>query len=214
MPFRWDCNVSRSEFQPTEDRDQYSRLTELMFGEAHRLNSIVEQFLSLARPIEIKAEALPVPEILKELAALQESDARESNVQIQVIAAPNLPPLTADPSHLTQVLLNLMLNGIASDARRRNIDTGGENVERQFSHRRDGYRKRDYARIICGEFLSLTSRPRRRAPGWVWRSRAGLSKLTAERLRFLTKRAADVASRFPCRSTVRRCKCPIVFIFW
>jgi signal transduction histidine kinase len=66
----------------------------------------------LARPVKIKAEALPVPEILKELAALQESRARESNVQIQINAARNLPPLSADPSHLTQVLLNLMLNGL------------------------------------------------------------------------------------------------------
>ena len=100
------------EFQPTDDPDQYSRLTELMLGEVHRLNLIVEQFLSLARPIEIKAEALPLAEILKELAALQESHARQSNVQIEIIAAPNLPSLTADPSYLTQVLLNLMLNGL------------------------------------------------------------------------------------------------------
>jgi signal transduction histidine kinase len=102
----------KMEFQPDEDRDEYSHLTELLLGEARRINSIVEQFLSLARPIEIKAEALPLQEILKELAALQEEHARESNVRIQVITAPNLPPLTADPSHLTQVLLNLMLNGI------------------------------------------------------------------------------------------------------
>jgi len=33
-------------------------------------------------------------------------------VRIHVIAAPNLPALKADPSHLTQVLLNLMLNGL------------------------------------------------------------------------------------------------------
>jgi signal transduction histidine kinase len=100
------------EFQPTDDPGQYSRLTELMLGEVHRLNSIVEQFLSLARPIEINAEALPLQEILKELAELQKDHARESNVRIRVIAAPNLPPLKADPSHLTQVLLNLMLNGL------------------------------------------------------------------------------------------------------
>jgi signal transduction histidine kinase len=100
------------EFHPTDDRDQYFHLTELMFGEVHRLNSIVEQFLSLARPVEIKAEALPLTEILKELAALEDSDAQRSNVRIRVIAAPDLPPLKADPSHLTQVLLNLMLNGL------------------------------------------------------------------------------------------------------
>jgi two-component system sensor histidine kinase HydH len=100
------------EFQPTEDRDQYSHLNELMLGEARRLNSIVEQFLSLARPVEVKAETLPLQEILKELAALEESHARQSNVQIRVVAAPNLPALKADPNHLTQVLLNLMLNGL------------------------------------------------------------------------------------------------------
>jgi signal transduction histidine kinase len=100
------------EFQPTDDQEDYSRLTELMLGEAHRLNSIVQQFLSLARPVEIKAEVFPLPEVLKELAALEDSDAKRSQVQIRVIAAPNLPPLKADPSHLTQVLLNLMLNGL------------------------------------------------------------------------------------------------------
>jgi signal transduction histidine kinase len=72
----------------------------------------VQQFLSLARPVEIKAEVFPLPEVLKELAALEDSDAKRSQVQIRVIAAPNLPPLKADPSHLTQVLLNLMLNGL------------------------------------------------------------------------------------------------------
>ena len=102
----------KMEFQPTEDRDQYSRLTELMLGESRRINSIVEQFLSLARPVELKTEPLPLPEVLKELAALEERHARQSNVRIEIIAAPDLPPLKADPSHLTQVLLNLMLNGI------------------------------------------------------------------------------------------------------
>jgi len=102
----------KKEFQPTDDREDYSHLTQLMLGEVHRLNSIVEQFLSLARPVEIKAEALPVQEILKELAALEESHAAQSNVRIQVIAAPHLPALNADPGHITQVLLNLMLNGL------------------------------------------------------------------------------------------------------
>ena len=102
----------KTEFQPTDDRDQYSHLTELMLGEVHRLNTIVEQFLSLARPVEIKAEALPLPEVLKELAALEDGDAKRSKVKIRIVAAHNLPPLKADPAHLTQVLLNLMLNGL------------------------------------------------------------------------------------------------------
>ena len=102
----------KMEFQPADDQDQYSHLTELMLGEVHRLNSIVEQFLSLARPLEINVEALPLPEVLKELASLEDSDAKRSGVKIRVIAAPDLPALKADPDLLTQVLLNLMLNGL------------------------------------------------------------------------------------------------------
>ena len=143
------------EFQPTDDPDQYSRLTELMLGEVHRLNSIVEQFLSLARPVEIKAEALPLAEILKELAALQESHARESNVQIQIIAAPDLPPLKADPSLSYPSLAEPHAQWSASDARRWNIDTGGENLEQQFSHRRYGYRNRDHGRKPAAHFRAL-----------------------------------------------------------
>ncbi|HEU4638519.1 MAG TPA: ATP-binding protein, partial [Candidatus Binatia bacterium] len=102
----------KAEFHPADDPEDYSRLTALMLGEVQRLNTIVEQFLSLARPIEINAEALPLPEVLKELATLEDSDAKRSKVQIRVVAAPNLPALKADPDLLTQVLLNLMLNGL------------------------------------------------------------------------------------------------------
>ena len=100
------------EFQPTEDPDHYSHLTEQMLGEVQRLNVIIEQFLSLARPVEIKTEALPLAEVLKELAALEASHAEQLNVQIRIVAAPNLPAVRVDPNHLTQVLLNLMLNGL------------------------------------------------------------------------------------------------------
>jgi signal transduction histidine kinase len=100
------------EFWPADGHDDYTQLTEVMLGETHRLNSIVEQFLSLSRPIEIHAEAMPLAHVLNELVALEAGTARRSNVQIQVIAASNLPPLHADPGHLTQVLLNLILNAL------------------------------------------------------------------------------------------------------
>jgi len=100
------------EFQPTDDQEQYSRVTELMLGEVHRLNSIVEQFLSLARPLEIKPEALRVQDVLNELATLVEGEAQQSKVQIRVVAPPTLPPLKADREYLRQTLLNLVLNGL------------------------------------------------------------------------------------------------------
>jgi signal transduction histidine kinase len=100
------------EFRPTEDQEQYSRVTELMLGEVHRLNSIVEQFLSLARPLEIKPEALRVQDVLNELATLVGGEAQQSKVQIRVVAPLTLPPLKADREYLRQTLLNLILNGL------------------------------------------------------------------------------------------------------
>jgi signal transduction histidine kinase len=102
----------RTEFQPTRDEDEYSHLTKLMLEEVYRLNSIVEQFLSLARPLEIKREELRLQDLLKELAELEEGNAQRSKTQIRVVVPPNLPPLKADREYLRQTLLNLILNGL------------------------------------------------------------------------------------------------------
>ena len=99
------------EFEPADDPVHYSQLTELMLGEVHRLNTIVEQFLSLARPLEFKIEEMSVHDVLQELATLVEGEARQSKVQIQVVAPLTLPPLKADREYLRQTLLNLILNG-------------------------------------------------------------------------------------------------------
>jgi signal transduction histidine kinase len=101
----------KTEFRPTEDEDEYSHLTQVMLDEVHRLNSIVEQFLSLARPLEIKPEQLRLQDLLKELAGLEERNAAQSSIEIRVVVPPDLPPLKADRDYLRQTLLNLILNG-------------------------------------------------------------------------------------------------------
>jgi signal transduction histidine kinase len=102
----------KAEFQPTDDQDQYSRLTELMLGEVHRLSVIVNQFLSLARPLELKPEALWVQDLLNDLATLMADEALQSKVRVRVVAPLTLPQLTADAEYLRQALLNLILNGL------------------------------------------------------------------------------------------------------
>jgi signal transduction histidine kinase len=73
---------------------------------------MVEQFLSLARPLEIKPEELSVQDVLNEVATLVEGETQQSKVQIRVVARPTLPPLKADREYLRQTLLNLILNGL------------------------------------------------------------------------------------------------------
>jgi two-component system sensor histidine kinase HydH len=102
----------KSEFQPTAEHDQYVHFIELIRGEVHRLNTIVEQFLSLARPLELKREPVQVAELLKELSLFVQNDAQSSGIRISVEAAPELPAASLDRNYMKQVLLNLMLNGI------------------------------------------------------------------------------------------------------
>ena len=49
---------------------------------------------------------------MTELATLVESDAKGSNVQINVVHSPDLQTVSADRNYLKQVLLNLILNGL------------------------------------------------------------------------------------------------------
>jgi signal transduction histidine kinase len=102
----------RGEFSPTQDQDQYFRFIELMQGEVQRLNSIVEQFLSLARPLDLKPEPLRIGDMLKELLTLVGGDPKQSKVQYHVSASPDLPPVRADRNYLKQLLLNLVLNSV------------------------------------------------------------------------------------------------------
>jgi signal transduction histidine kinase len=102
----------KGEFTPTQDQDDYARFLDLMQAEVRRLNSIVEQFLSLARPLNLKPEPLSVEAFLNDITTLVAGDASSSNVKIDLKVAPGLPGLQADPNHLKQLLLNLIRNGV------------------------------------------------------------------------------------------------------
>jgi signal transduction histidine kinase len=102
----------KGEFSPTQDQDEYAHFLALMQTEVRRLNDIVEQFLSLARPLNLKREAIAIGDFLHEMSALVSGDARASKVQIELRVAPDLPSLTADRNYLKQLLLNLILNGV------------------------------------------------------------------------------------------------------
>jgi signal transduction histidine kinase len=102
----------KGEFHPTEDEGEYARFIELMRGEVARLNSIVEEFLSLARPLELKPEEVRIDEVLRELAALAGSDAETAKVEIDIVAPADLPAARVDRNYFKQVLLNLVLNAI------------------------------------------------------------------------------------------------------
>ena len=109
----------KAEFTPTQDAEEYAHFLNLMQNEVRRLNSIVEQFLSLPRPLQLTKENIAIEDFLREVTTLPAADAQASNVNIELKVAPNLPPVWADRNYLKQLFLNLILNGIQA------MPTGG-----------------------------------------------------------------------------------------
>jgi two-component system sensor histidine kinase HydH len=100
-----------AEFQPA-DAEEYRRLLGVVQGEVGRLNTIVEEFLSLARPVSLALGSVKPDEVLRELGVLLEPEATKRGVRVVVEAPAGLAAVRADRARLTQVLLNLGLNAV------------------------------------------------------------------------------------------------------
>jgi signal transduction histidine kinase len=101
----------RAEFSPTP-ADEYTGFVDLMQDEVRRLNTIVEQFISLARPLPLTPAPVPVDALLGELARLVQSQAHAAGVTVRVAVPEPTPVVLADRDRIQQVLLNLVLNGV------------------------------------------------------------------------------------------------------
>jgi signal transduction histidine kinase len=101
----------RIEFQPAET-EEYRALLDLVQGEVRRLNTIVEDFLSLARPLSLRPEPINVPALVDEVLLLADGESRAAGITTERAIAPDLPRLEADRDRIKQVLLNLVLNAI------------------------------------------------------------------------------------------------------
>jgi two-component system, NtrC family, sensor histidine kinase HydH len=100
--------------------------------EARRLNRILSDFLIFARPREPKLLPGDLREVVEHVTALIRDDpARARLVELVTRVEPALPLVAFDPDQLTQVLLNVALNGIEAmgGCGRLSLDVGRCNGE-------------------------------------------------------------------------------------
>ncbi len=101
-------------------KDEDRRLMEIVVREANRLNSLISDFLSFARPAEKREEKVRIQEIIEEtLKAFEQSPEGQQGIKI-VKEFDGNTFLNADSRQLRQVFWNLLLN--ASQA----MPEGGE----------------------------------------------------------------------------------------
>lgn len=95
-----------------------SRL-EIIRGELHRLESVVDHFLRLAGPSELDLEPLEVNKVIGHVCDLLRPEAAARQIQLSTAVTPQLPAIRADSVRLTQALMNLVINAMQA------IERGG-----------------------------------------------------------------------------------------
>ncbi len=94
---------------PESEGRQYSQV---IIQEVDRLNRVISNLLDFARPKEPVLELVSLPEIIQHSVGLIRENARSGGIEVRTDIGGGLPPLLADRDQLTQVLLNIGLNGL------------------------------------------------------------------------------------------------------
>ncbi|MGB7062170.1 MAG: ATP-binding protein [Candidatus Zixiibacteriota bacterium] len=101
----------KSEFVPQKDEDEYRSFTEIILNEIKRLDSIINQFLRLAKAHKLNRVPTDISAFLEEVTNLAEVEANEKSIRI-TRSIDKLPDLKIDQDEMKKAILNIILNGI------------------------------------------------------------------------------------------------------
>jgi signal transduction histidine kinase len=110
---RGTAEILKDDYRPGDRKFEF---LEILVKEADRLNRVVEDFLNLARPLQVDRATCDIMAELKEVVTLVSGEAGSCGVSLIVTPA-ELPPVRGDREKLRQVFLNLILNGIQATGR-------------------------------------------------------------------------------------------------
>jgi len=86
------------------------RQLDLAHRQARRAAHIVESLLVFSRPATPRNALLHLSDLLHRTLQLHEHSLRSNNIQVDIVARPELPTVLGDSNQLTQVFLNLIVN--------------------------------------------------------------------------------------------------------
>jgi C4-dicarboxylate-specific signal transduction histidine kinase len=80
--------------------------------DGRRASEVIGRIRALARRTAIEREFLDIDEVIRDVVALTEGEARRTRASVRTELAANLPRVVGDRVQLQQVVLNLLLNGM------------------------------------------------------------------------------------------------------
>ncbi|HYA02794.1 MAG TPA: ATP-binding protein [Syntrophobacteria bacterium] len=101
------------------ERPQEMAYAEIMVKEVDRINRVVTDLLTIARPQEPDLAPADLQELLDHTVHLVQADVDRRGVEIHLTIARGLPEVVVDENQITQALLNLVLNALQA------VETGG-----------------------------------------------------------------------------------------
>ena len=101
-----------------KDKPQEQVYADTMVAEVDRINRVVSDLLTFARPMEAELVPTEITDLIEHAVRLVAADASSRNVQIQTRIA-DVSKLPLDANQMTQALLNLLLNALQA------VDSGG-----------------------------------------------------------------------------------------
>lgn len=110
---RGTAEILRDDFRPGDRKYEF---LEILLKETDRLNGVVEDFLGLARPVQVERETCDLMAELREVVALASREASAAGVRLELVER-ELPAVRGDREKLRQVFLNLILNGVQASPR-------------------------------------------------------------------------------------------------
>ena len=87
---------------------------EVIINETNRLDKVVSQFLSYARPFEVHAALVDANAVVNSTMDLVRAEGLPDGVHLKTQLAPGLPRISLDPDKLGQMMLNLVQNALSA----------------------------------------------------------------------------------------------------
>jgi two-component system sensor histidine kinase HydH len=112
-----------------EDKPEEREYAEIMVKEVDRINNVVTNLLSFARPVKPDLVPTDLPELLVHTVRLVEEDARLRKANIRLSTSIGLKKIYVDGNQITQVMLNLILNALQAVEFGGNIDVEARAID-------------------------------------------------------------------------------------
>jgi two-component system sensor histidine kinase HydH len=108
-----------------KDKPQEKEYAETMVTEVDRINRVITDLLTFARPMTVELSPTDITELIEHSVRLVEADALSRDVNIRKKIS-DLTKLPLDANQITQALLNLLLNALQASSPKGNIEIGAE----------------------------------------------------------------------------------------